>query len=569
MADVFVPGVKSRFDTDKMISGLMEIERVPRNRAQKEVDTLKEQKEHWQILGRRITEMRDSARHLFSFQNPFNERSALSSDDYVLSAESSRESMDSSHNFTVKQLASADKFVSNPLPANYTVPAGTYGFSTGKNDIRFKFSGGGIQEFADVLNKRGEGKVAASLIAIKPNTKSFIIESLDTGAENHLTFSDDAEKFAISTGILAAQSAGPKLINIAAVPAGAQPPEGAALAVRQSASGGGLSVPAMAEVRVALEDGIVPTDTMLLRFETQVSDNEAALAADRAYALRLAAYNEEKAAREAARADGAAIADAAVAGESAAENTPGEADPGEAAGGAYASDVKDVAVTKIAGSDAAEGEGGAAESAGAVAEEGAAVGGAADTFPEIEPPPPHVDNLNALVLLFSDGTSAQLHPVKPSGKWDMQSYQLAQVAAGRTAAAIVIKNENTHRDIAIKDIQLFDPVGEVVTEPRAPISRAQDAIIDMDGIEIERPVNKIDDLIPGMTINARAVSDVPVSVGVQTDTEAVKDGVISLVGNYNKLMVELNVLTRSDDSIVRELNYLSRDEQDALRKRLG
>jgi flagellar hook-associated protein 2 len=34
-------------------------------------------------------------------------------------------------------------------------------------------------------------------------------------------------------------------------------------------------------------------------------------------------------------------------------------------------------------------------------------------------------------------------------------------------------------------------------------------------------------------------------------------------------MVELNVLTRSDDSIVRELNYLSRDEQDALRKRLG
>jgi flagellar hook-associated protein 2 len=72
-----------------------------------------------------------------------------------------------------------------------------------------------------------------------------------------------------------------------------------------------------------------------------------------------------------------------------------------------------------------------------------------------------------------------------------------------------------------------------------------------------------------MTINARAVSDFPVSLGVQTDTESVKESIITLVGNYNRLMVELNILTRNDESIIRELSYLNKDEQDELRKRMG
>jgi flagellar hook-associated protein 2 len=65
------------------------------------------------------------------------------------------------------------------------------------------------------------------------------------------------------------------------------------------------------------------------------------------------------------------------------------------------------------------------------------------------------------------------------------------------------------------------------------------------------------------------VSEAPVSLGVQTDIASVKDSVINLVGNYNKLMAELNVLTRSDESIIRELGYLSNEEREEMRKRLG
>jgi flagellar hook-associated protein 2 len=65
------------------------------------------------------------------------------------------------------------------------------------------------------------------------------------------------------------------------------------------------------------------------------------------------------------------------------------------------------------------------------------------------------------------------------------------------------------------------------------------------------------------------VSETPVTLDVETDTEAVKDAVITLVGNYNRLMAELNVLTRNDESVIRELSYLTEDEQNELRGRLG
>jgi flagellar hook-associated protein 2 len=102
-----------------------------------------------------------------------------------------------------------------------------------------------------------------------------------------------------------------------------------------------------------------------------------------------------------------------------------------------------------------------------------------------------------------------------------------------------------------------------------PVSTARDAVVLIDGIEIKRPSNTIDDLVAGLTLNVRSASETPVSLGVEADSEAVKEAVITLVGNYNRLMAELNVLTRNDESIIKELTYLSDSEQEELRGRLG
>jgi flagellar hook-associated protein 2 len=130
-------------------------------------------------------------------------------------------------------------------------------------------------------------------------------------------------------------------------------------------------------------------------------------------------------------------------------------------------------------------------------------------------------------------------------------------------------NDNTHRDISIRSIRAFDPDVQGGIIPKNPISTAQDAVVVMDGIEIKRPTNSIGDLIPGVNLTVRGPSNRPVKLGVEQDRESIKNAIFSLVGNYNRLMAEVNVLTRNDDRIIQELSYLSTEEQEDLKKRLG
>jgi flagellar hook-associated protein 2 len=194
--------VKSRFNTEKLVENLMKVERIPRERTEKNIETQEVRKTYWKDLGTRITSLRESARFLFSFQNPFNDRVAVSSDEDSITARATREAVEQEYRFNVKQLAQADRFLSPPLDEKMKIEAGNYAFSVGKEEISVNFRGGSLREFAEALNRRGRDKIGASLITVQPGTKSLLIESKVTGAENRLGFSGDAELLAIKLGIL-------------------------------------------------------------------------------------------------------------------------------------------------------------------------------------------------------------------------------------------------------------------------------------------------------------------------------------------------------------------------------
>ena len=179
------------------------------------------------------------------------------------------------------------------------------------------------------------------------------------------------------------------------------------------------------------------------------------------------------------------------------------------------------------------------------------------------------DDMNMLSLRFSDGTSIQLPPMVDSRGFNTNQFDLSAIAAGRNIVALSVVNSNTHRDISIRDVQIFDPntLGGVV--PLNPVSTARDAIVSMEGIEVRRPTNEIDDLVPGVTLNVRGASDRPVTLRIEPDREGIKDAIISFVGNYNRLMTEINILTRNDPRIIDEITWLTREEREDYRNRLG
>jgi len=500
MSDIYIPGIRSRFNTNQVIDDLMALERLPRDRAQTNLDNLRVQRSYWQEIGRRINSLRDSARFLFSFQNPFNERIANSANSSVITATATREASEQTLNFTVKQTAQADRFLSQPLDERTRIDAGTYIFTVGNEEIPITFRGGTLREFVDIINSRGRDRVAASLISVQSGTRSLLIESRVTGAQNRLQFSGDTVELAKSIGMME-QIIDPNHRNIAISESNVRRGSLGSNAANVSVSNGVLQVAPQSTASLPINMNISSDSPLVLRLETQTRVDNSEFVAP--------------------------------------QPPPG---PDVTAGSMTYSGI----TIRNEPSNA--------------------------PFPEFIPPtpPPRNDDMGVLHLVFTDGSRARLPLITDSNSFTVRQYPLAEIAGNRTIATLNIENSNTHRDVYINKIEILDPnTMDHGLRPLNAVSTARDAIITMEGIEITRSTNNIDDLIPGVTINVRGASDRPVELNVKADVESVKDAVISFVGNYNRLMAELNVLTRRDNRVIEELTYLTNDEAAAMRERLG
>ncbi len=203
MSDISIPGVTaSKYKTDELIQGLMKVERLPRDRAAADVEAYKKEQSAWRDVNQQASSLRDIARSLYSYNNPFSEKTGTSTDERALTATATREARDQSFRVSVNQLAEADAFLSNQVDKNAKVPAGNYTFSVGDSSVNFAWKGGNYRDFIAALNRRGTGVVQASIIQITPDTQSLLVESLKTGEKNRLTFSGDALQFALDTGLV-------------------------------------------------------------------------------------------------------------------------------------------------------------------------------------------------------------------------------------------------------------------------------------------------------------------------------------------------------------------------------
>ena len=479
MSDIFIPGINSRFNTGQLVEDLMRLERIPRDRAAGNVERLQDQRAFWQEIGRRTNSLRDSARNLFGFQNPFNDRVVRSGDSSVITATAVRGALEQERSFTVAQVAQADRFLSNPLETDFRVEAGTYTFTVGDEEINFEFRGGSLREFSEALNRRGGDLLRSSLITVRPGTTSLLIESRVTGEENRLNFSGAALALGEQVGMV-----------------------GRVNDSRMDFTDGVVNVRAGSSSEIPMNFQAPPTGNWVLRFETST-----AMRADAPGAIP--------------------------------QPPPGPTIP----------------------------PGGSISHGGIIVHnDPSSVQLPGWTPPEL---PRRVDNMSVLSITFSDGSRAQLSPISDSPTYDSHEFQLGELARGRTIVALNLVNDNTHRDVNIRNVQIFDPHALGGIRALNPVSTAQDAIIAMEGIEIRRPSNEITDLLLGVTITARRASDRPVSLQVEPDREAVKDAIISFVGNYNRLMAEINILTRNDTRVVDELTWLTPDERESALERLG
>ena len=187
--------------------------------------------------------------------------------------------------------------------------------------------------------------------------------------------------------------------------------------------------------------------------------------------------------------------------------------------------------------------------------------------PWAEPVAPDVrDDLRMLFLQATDGTI----PLPELS--DSESFKKIRVPIGQYPGrvdSLEIINRNTHRNIDIRNIAIFDPRLRGDVAPVSPVGIARDAVVELEGIEVVRGTNTIDDLIDGVQLSLRAPTSRPVEILVEPDLDRITDALIQFAFYYNELMREINILTRSERAIIDELTSYTSEEREEAFRRLG
>lgn len=162
------------------------------------------------------------------------------------------------------------------------------------------------------------------------------------------------------------------------------------------------------------------------------------------------------------------------------------------------------------------------------------------TYEEQKEIPAVVSNFTEIfTLVFNDGTIKTFY-VDADGTFSnsLSTYN------GKTLDKILVRNANTDRDVVISGMKVVSILEEGGLQPKNSISKACDAIISFNGVEIKRDKNFIDDLIDGVTLNLLNESKTPVMVTIDHNYKKVEDAILAWVDSYNKSMEYLAILTR-------------------------
>ncbi|MBM7021820.1 flagellar filament capping protein FliD [Treponema sp. Marseille-Q4523] len=508
MPGLNIPGVTDKYNTNDTVEKLMKVERVPLVREQDTLKTYQAQQNAWRDVNRTLTEFRDSVKTLYSYENPFNNKLASSSDEYAITADANRSAQYQSFKVNVIQPATADRFLTAELPDNTKVPQGTYTFRVADKSVSFNWKGGSLTDFSKALNKRGGDLINSLVIGSGAGTKTLLIESKKTGEANRLTFEDEAKTFAIETKMISPVKSDTASFGKTKTEFRPAPPQTTSLEqeglprianTQIAVSNGKISIPPRSGFSLAVPQGNDGKRISFTLAPAAVEDITEAL-------------NKRPLAPELPNAGYASFKDVVI------DNNPSDTllPKGEETRSADLLPVTSASVVYAAMSDGSE--------------------------KEIATPN----------ILASDKTEIDI---------DMNDYP--------GIASIVIRNRNTGSAFTMSSVSLYDPKSAGGFTPNNAASTAQDAIITYEGIRIKRPTNDIDDVVPDVTLHVHEKTERTATIKIDPDVKSAKDALITFVGKYNESLAQINILSQNKSEIVDELTYLSDDRREKEKERLG
>ncbi|MBQ0039498.1 MAG: flagellar filament capping protein FliD [Treponema sp.] len=525
MADgLNIPGVSDRYKTNDLVKSLMEVERIPLKREEEKVETFKNQQDAWRGMNQKMSTLRDSCKTLYSFENPFNNKLTSSSEEAAVTVDAGREAEYGSFKLEVIQPAASDRFLSADIDSDYNVKEGQYTFQVGEKVVDFKWKGGKLGDFVNALNKRGGETVKASLIGVSAEKKSLLIESLKTGEENRLIFKNKALDLAKAIDMI-----------------GEAKSEKTTVEIQQNR----IFTP---ESREEFSQRGIPE---ISKSHVTVKDKEIVIGARGGYEVDLPENIIKN------------------------KNAKIEFSFKE-------KDIKDITESDAKAAEVESYDTLELPVPGGIEYEGITV---LNNPSESTLPPPQEEERDAAPAVTIPSNLAvkddRMFFIKTSdGKEIPVDDKYLSKGKGATkvsvpfkdfpdAKSLVVRNMNTGKEITMTKPVAYSDTKATGFQPKHAISTAQDATIKYEGITMTRPSNDIDDVVPHLTLHVHDKTDRPATIKIDPDTESAKDAIITFVGKYNQAIAEMNILSQNKPELISELDYLSNDEQDKAKERLG
>ena len=519
MADLSIPGVNNQYE--KLVEAIMKAERLPREKVATELEKYKGFLSFWQSLNQFSSQVKDVSRSFYSFNNPFNEHIATSSNESSITAVATRDAKEQVAKIAVKQIASADSFLSDEVSKDMKVEAGTYIFRVGEKTLELKWNGGNYKSFMQAINRRGKGLINASEMKVTPKTTSILLTSSLLGEKNKLIFEGDALNWALKMGFIKKGESGKTILEYSNVK----------ISPNSSTS---LKLEKLPETKNA--------ELLEIVFSFQDKESDVKLAENEVNSkpkdeiLNKGEQDNSNAVAPLFEAVGSVSYKGIIL-----KNNP--------------SKVFDEGDASLAPKD--EVSNGENESE--------------EVKESFEGDEQKIDedvkakDLDIFTLKFENGEFLKLTSVKDTQEKQVLNFPLSE---DKKIGAVLLDNNNDF-PLKIESIKVFtkDLSGEYI--PTNPASTAADAIISYQGIEMKRDSNKIDDIIPSVTLDLHSKTEKAEDITIKPDVELVKSSIIEFVAKYNRLMAEINILTTNKNEVVEELSYFSDDEKERALKRLG
>lgn len=516
MADISIPGVSDKYKTNDYIQALMQKERIPLNHEQESLDRYKEQQSAWRDVNSLMSSLRTSTKNLYSFENPFNNKLATSSEENAVTADADRDASYETFKIDVIQEAKADRFLSSELDKTSSVPKGKYTFQVADKTITFNWKGGKLTDFITSLNKRASNTLKLSLVGVNNSKSSLLVESLKTGYDSRLIFKDDALKYALENKIVEKNKKDVTEIGLSLEEFENPPEETKLPEVEQTGlpsmttaqlvkdeESNKIVIPPRSGYSIKIADEFKAVDSERLEFTFSTGETE-----DITEALNILRTTRP----ELPEAGIATFETITIENEQSETNLP----PIPSEPLVPVTDAADFYVHNTDGSE---------------------VKIDTDKFAK--------DETTGEITV---GINLREYP-------DIESF--------------VVRNRNTGTQITLSPVSLYDEKKNLGYTAVNPISEAGDAVIKYEGIAITRPENKIDDVIPHVTLNIKQPTEKTAVIEISPDKDSAKNALIDFVGKYNQMLAEINILSENKPEIISELDYLSDSEREAEEKKLG